>query len=213
MWIAEIWRYPVKSMGGERLESAELRADGIAGDRVVHVHDDRGRVLTSRTKSALLGLHATLGPRGEPLVDGRPWQDASVAADVRRAAGETAVLERYEGVDRFDVLPLLVATDGAIAAFAHDGRRLRPNLIIGGVEGMAEREWEGRELRIGEVTIGVQDLRQRCIMTTFDPDTQAQHVTVLHGINRRFAGKLALNCRVLAPGTIRKGDDVNVSTR
>lgn len=210
MWVAEIWRYPVKSMGGERLESAELRADGIAGDRIVHVHDDRGRVLTSRTKSALLGLHATLGPRGEPLIDGRPWQDASVAADVRRAAGETAVLERYEGVDRFDVLPLLVATDGAIAAFEHDGRRLRPNLVIGGVEGMGEREWEGRELRIGGVTIGVQDLRQRCIMTTFDPDTQAQDVTVLHGINRRFGGKLALNCRVLAAGTICEGDDVEL---
>lgn len=94
MWLAEIWRYPVKSMGGERLQTAELRADGVAGDRVVHVHDDRGRVLTSRTKSALLGLHATLGPNGEPLVGGRPWTDASVAADVRAAAGETAVLER-----------------------------------------------------------------------------------------------------------------------
>lgn len=210
MWVAELWRYPVKSMGGERLQSAELRADGVAGDRIVHVHDERDRVLTSRTKSGLLGLHATLGPDGEPLVRGRPWTDASVADDVRKAAGATAVLERYEGVDRFDVLPLLVATDGAIAAFGHDGRRLRPNVVVGGVEGMAEREWEGRELHIGDVVIGVQDLRQRCIMTTFDPDTQVQDVTVLHGINKRFGGLLALNCRVLAPGTIRERDVVEV---
>jgi len=33
------------------------------------------------------------------------------------------------------VVPLLVATDGAIAAFGHDGRRLRPNIAVGGVEG------------------------------------------------------------------------------
>ena len=81
---------------------------------------------------------------------------------------------RYEGAERFDVLPLLVATDGAIAAFGYDGRRLRPNIVVGGVEGLTESDWPGACLRIGDVRIGVQDLRQRCIMTSFDPDTQVQ---------------------------------------
>ena len=92
------------------------------------------------------------------------------------------------------MLPLLVATDGAIAAFGHDHRRLRPNIVIGGVEGLAEREWPGGCLRIGKVLIGVQDLRLRCIMTAYDPDTQVRDKEITRDIYRRFAGKLALNC-------------------
>jgi hypothetical protein len=49
-------------------------------------------------------------------------------------------LIQYNGAERFDVLPLLVATDGAINHMGFDGRRLRPNIVIGGVEGMKERE-------------------------------------------------------------------------
>ena len=202
MQVAELWRFPVKSMGGERLTQATITADGITGDRVVHIEDARGKVVTARTRPRLLGHKATLGPDGEPLVDGRPWQSPEVATDVSAAAGTGAHLVRYDGVERFDVLPLLVATDGAIAAFGRDGRRLRPNLVVGGVEGLAERHWEGRRLRIGAVLIGIQDLRARCVMTTYDPDTQVQDHTVLKDIVRRFQGTLALNCHVLQPGII-----------
>ena len=201
MHIQELWRYPVKSMAGERLDVAEIRKDGIVGDRVVQVVDAAGRVVTSRTKPVLLGYRATLGADGEPLINGRPWREVEVPV---------GKLVRYEGADRFDVLPLLVATDGAIAAFGHDGRRLRPNIVIGGVEGLAERSWEGRQLCAGEVVIGIQDLRGRCIMTTFDPDTQEQNVDVLLKIRREFAGLLALNCSVIQPGKLAVGDPVTL---
>jgi uncharacterized protein YcbX len=108
------------------------------------------------------------------------------------------------------VLPLLVATDGAISAFGHDHRRLRPNIVIGGVEGLAEREWPGGFLRIGKVRIGVQDLRLRCIMTSFDPDTLAQDKEITRGIYERFEGKLALNCFVIDGGEIHVGDEVEL---
>ena len=214
MLVAELWRYPVKSMAGEALESAELRADGIAGDRVVHVRNAAGRVVTSRNRPALLAHHATLGTDGEPLVDGRPWGDPQVAREVLAAGSDGARLVRFDGVERFDVLPLLVATDGAIAAFGYDRRRLRPNLVIGGVPALREREWEGGVLRVGaSVVIGIQDLRQRCIMTTFDPDTQEQDVEVLKHIHRTFGGSLALNCSVLTPGTVAVGDRVAFEAR
>ena len=41
MRLAEIWRFPVKSMAGERLATAELRRDGIEGDRLVQAWDER----------------------------------------------------------------------------------------------------------------------------------------------------------------------------
>jgi uncharacterized protein len=207
MHVEELWRYPVKSMAGERLEVAEVRLDGVEGDRVLRVAGEHG-VVTARTRHALLG-HAATTVDGDVLVDGRPWRDPSVAEDVQRAAGPGARLVS-EGVRRFDVLPLLVATDGALAAFGRDGRRLRPNLVLGGVEGLTEREWEGRLLAIGEVVILLHSLRERCVMTTFDPDTLAQDVDVLRDIRRRFGGRIALNAAVLVPGRVRVGDAAEI---
>jgi len=124
--------------------------------------------------------------------------------------GAGAHLVHDEGMDRFDVLPLLVATDGAIAEFGRDGRRLRPNLVVGGVTGLEEREWQGGQLLIGDVVIGIHDLRGRCIMTTFDPDTLAHDPNVLRDIVKRFAGKLALNCDVVKGGEIQVNQEVRI---
>jgi hypothetical protein len=208
--LKEMWRYPVKTMGGEALLSAHVGALGIDGDRIVHVEDADGRVITSRSHPRFLGHKGSLDPHGVVLVDGRPWDSPGVAADVVDIAGPGARLVRDEGAARFDVLPLLVATDGAIAAFGHDGRRLRPNLVIGGVEGLTETAWPGARLRIGEVLIGVQGLRLRCIMTSFDPDTLVQDKQITRDIYRRFDGKLALDCFVIEPGAIVVGDEVRL---
>jgi len=210
MRLDAIWRYPVKSMAGERLDRTSLGAQGIPGDRLVHAVDSRGRVATSRSKPKLLLHKATLDADGAALVDGRPWFDPGVARDVEAAVGAGAQLVPYDGLDRFDVLPLLVITDGALAAFGRDFRRLRPNLIIGGVEGLAEREWPGRTLAIGDARIRLASRRQRCIMTTFDPDTAAQDREVLLDIHRRFGGELALDAEVTTPGHIAVGDSVDL---
>ena len=210
MKVTEIWRYPVKTMAGEKLQRVRLGPLGIEGDRVVHVEDAQGQVITSRSHPRFLGHKGTLGLDSEPLVDGRPWKSSEVAAAVEDIAGSGAKLVRHDGVERFDVLPLLVATDGAIAAFGHDHRRLRPNIVIGGVEGLAEREWPGGCLRIGTVLIGVQDLRLRCIMTAYDPDTQVRDKEITRDIYRRFDGKLALNCFVIEGGELTVGDEVQL---
>jgi uncharacterized protein len=210
MWLAELWRYPVKSMAGEQLTEVEVGYDGVPGDRVVHVEDRRGRLVTSRSRPQLLLHHATLGADDQPLVDGRGWRVRDVAADVEKAAGAGARLVRDDGPDRFDVLPLLVATDGAIASLGYDRRRFRPNLLIAGVPGLAERAWEGHELLVGGAVIRMVSLRQRCIMTTFDPDTAQQDVDVLLRIHRELDGRLALDCDVVQPGRVRVGDPVEV---
>lgn len=203
MYVAEIWRYPVKSMAGEQMQSARLTAAGIEGDRTVQIRNARGRTITSRTHPGLLGHRAELGEKGTPLVDGRPWTDPTVLADIQQIAGPGAQLVYNDGLDRFDVMPLLVATDGAIAAFGRDRRRLRPNIVVAGVNGLDERLWQGGQLVIGNVLINIADLRGRCIMTTFDPDTLVPEPNVLRDIVKRFGGKLALNCEVAQGGTIR----------
>ena len=202
-----LWRYPVKTLAGEPLESAELTLDGIPNDRIVHVRGPEG-VRTSRKHFRLLGLKGTLGPDEQPLVNGHPWSSDEALALVKNAAGADAWLEAHDGPERFDILPLLVATDGAVAAFGRDVRRLRPNILIGGVDGMGETEWPGGELHIGRAVIRLDSLRGRCPMTTVDPDTLERDPEVLRDIGRRFGGRLALNAEVLRSGPIRVGDEV-----
>jgi uncharacterized protein YcbX len=213
MWVQEIWRYPVKSMAGETLQTAELTVDGVQGDRILQVRSASGRVVTSRTRPLLLRHTATLSSQGDVLVDGRPWNEASAACSVETAAGDGARLVRSEPEERFDILPLLLATDGMLGATGFDRRRFRPNLIIAGVPGLRERQWEGAQMRVGPVVIFMEDLRTRCIMTTFDPDSGAQDLGVLLRIQQEFNGQLGLNSYVVTPGVVSVGDKVEVITR
>jgi len=213
MLIKEIWRYPVKSMAGETLSVADINRQGIAGDRIIQVRNAAGRIFSARTRPKLLRHTAMLADNGDVLVDGRPWDSTEVALDVEEAAGAGTRLVRSDAGDRFDVLPLLVTTDGMFAAVGYDRRRFRPNLVIAGVEGLAERQWEGARLRINETVIGMDDLRARCIMTTYDPDTGEQDVNVLRRIQREFGGVLGLNSYVINPGRVAVGDRVELLPR
>lgn len=200
-----LWRYPVKSLAGEALQMAELTIDGIPHDRIVHVRGPEG-VRTSRRQYRLLGLQGSIDSQGRPTIDGNPWDSEAALTAVRAAAGDDARLVAYDGPERFDILPLLVATDGAVREFGRDIRRLRPNILIGGVNGMDEIDWPGSELHIGDAVIRLDSRRGRCSMTTVDPDTIERDPKVLRDIVRRFDGQLALNAEVLRPGLIRVGD-------
>ena len=75
--------------------------------------------------------------------------------------------------------------------------------------GLAERQWPGRQVRIGPAVIAFAQLRDRCVMTTYDPDTQAQDHAVLCHIVEDFDGKLALDTAVVVGGHIAVGDQVD----
>lgn len=212
MHVAELWRYPVKSLRGEMILAAEVLATGIRGDReIVVLSSARQRVITSRTHHRLLGLQGGIAPdNGIATINGLPWNDPAARTLVEQAVGEQVELIHIGGTERFDVLPLLVATDGAIQAIALDRRRFRPNILIGGVEGLAERQWEGKHIRLGEVEIYAAQLRARCVMTTYDPDTLEQDRNVLFRIVNDFDGTMALDCSVTKPGLIRVGDLVTL---
>src|SRR5438270_10382559 len=181
MHVAQIWRYPVKSLAGTQLTSAEITPLGVAFDRQIVVVRD-GRIATARRYPKLLGLRGGLDEANHATINGHPWNGREALTLVEDAVGSDVEMIEVDGPERFDILPLLVATDGAIAALHEDGRRLRPNIVIGRVEGLAERTWPGHRIQIGRVLIDAAQLRARCVMTTYDPDTQVQDLSVLKRI-------------------------------
>jgi|SRR5664279_2857797 len=205
--VSQLWRYPVKSLRGEALATARLTLDGLEGDRVVHVAGGRGP-LTGRTRHGLLTIPACTGPHGVPLVDGHRWDTEQAAEIIRTAGGLDARLVEDSSPERFDILNLLVATDGAVERLGHDIRRLRPNIVLSGVAADLEPDLPGQALAIGDVLIGVHSVRQRCVVTTIDPATGDQDLNVLRRIRDVFGGEVALNCWVIRPGTVHVGDTV-----
>ena len=183
MHVRELWRYPVKSLAGERVESVFVDRAGLHGDRIVRARSESGRRITARTHPGLLGLRATTDRRGAVLVDGLPWESATVAALVRAASTDDVRLIADEGRTRQDVLPVSLATDGALDALGVDLRRLRP-----------------------EAVLGVRQVRGRCVMRSYDPDTLVQDQRVLQRIVDEHEGNFALDCYVLEAGVVAVGD-------
>jgi uncharacterized protein len=206
--VAELWRYPVKSLRGERLERAEILRDGIAGDRLTRVLGPRGAKLTARTNKGLLRLQGAVGPDGEPLVDGERWDSDAALAAIRGATREGAWLAPLGR--HFDAMPIHVTTDGAVAALDEDRRRFRSNLAIEGVDGLAERDWVGRRLRVGNAKLLVRERCERCLVTTIDPDTLEVRPEVLRRINSGFERSIGVYCEVAVPGEVAVGDPVEL---
>jgi len=107
-------------------------------------------------------------------------------------------------------LPILVATDGATQFLNIDRRRLRPNIFLADVPELEERNWPGKVMAIGDVRIKLVKLRDRCVMTTYDPDTLEQDVSVLKRIVQQLDGSAALDSMVLTSGVIRVGDEARI---
>ncbi len=88
--IAELWRYPVKSLLGEKMSTLSLVADGVAGDRTCGIQDcSDGRILTARREPRLLFAASQIGPDGHPVItlpDGRKLAGPGPATDAALSA-------------------------------------------------------------------------------------------------------------------------------
>ncbi len=207
--VAELWRYPVKGLRGEAVERVEVAAGGIPGDRCLAVVDERG-IVTGRRKQRMIGLPATLDGRGEPFVDGHPWDSRESVAAIREVAGRAAKLTRPAGGHEHDAAQILLLSDGSVAQLGYDRRRFRPNLYVEGAAGPAEQAWIGRRVRVGELLLAVDEPCERCVITTIDPDTIEIDLEVLERARRELGGLMGVYCSVVEPGAVAVGDAVSV---
>src|SRR5260370_6317219 len=172
MLVSELWRYPIKSMKGEPLEETTITSLGIPGDReIVVVRSSTGRVWTSRSQPAFLGLRGQINGTGTPTVNGLRWDSPEAQRLVDEAAGEPTQLLRVPGPERFDVLPLLVATDGAAQYLKIDRRRVRSKIVVAGVGGPTVGALPGRTIPIGQGPIPPPKLPHVLSLTPYDPPT------------------------------------------
>ncbi|WP_420451209.1 MOSC domain-containing protein [Ilumatobacter sp.] len=233
MRVAEISRFPVKSMGGEVVESAHVSELGIDGDRRWSVHDvETGTTLTARRTPELLFASARL--EGADVVVALPdgtelgaADDAALSSWLGRDVELRSADEHAIDVGGTYEVPLDAEADadwvswqGPAGAF-HDSGRTRVSLVstdtLGGwdrrrfrsnlvVDGGGEDELVGRTVSIGGVRLEVTGPVARCVMVVRPQPGLGRELAVLRSINAERAGELAVGCLVARPGEISVGD-------
>ena len=228
--VSGLWRYPVKSMGGEQLSEAEVSWHGLAGDRrwafirsgVVHSgfpwltlreRGDLGHYRPSLVEPARPDKSPTVvhTPLGATLDVADPALAAELGAGVR-------VIKQDRGV--FDTLPLSLITTETIARLGEvvgvrlDPRRFRPNVLVETdlAEPFAEDTWVGCVVRIGSLRLRVDKRDGRCVVVTIDPVTTERNPAILRAVARDREGCLGVYGSTVEPGRIAVGDPVVIDT-
>lgn len=214
--VEAIFRYPIKSMGGERLEAAEMGWHGLAGDRRLafrKIDDRSGFPWLSASRLPELVLFAPYrhenGARGDlpthvRTPDGQelPVFGEELASEVgRRLGAPVQMMQLKHGI--FDEASIsVIASDtvdeiGRLAGRGGDVRRFRPNVFVRLLRPgtFQEDEWVGGVLSFGEgdeapaIAVTMRDLR--CSMVNIDPDSADAAPEVMKAVvraNRNNAG-------------------------
>ena len=231
--VAALFRYPVKSMGGEPLEAADLGWHGLDGDRRLGLRrvDDRGGFpwLTASKLPELvlfapqrreptspedLPTHVRT-PEGQELALFSP----ELAAEIGRRHGSPVEMTHLNrGIfDEASVSVIASATVdeiGRLAAQRPDVRRFRPNVLIASLRSVPfeEEEWVGGVLSFGEgpesAAVGITNRDERCSMVNIDPDSARITAEVLKAIVRVRDNKAGVYATVTRRGRIAVGQPI-----
>jgi uncharacterized protein YcbX len=235
--VEAIFRYPVKSMGGERLEAATLGWHGLEGDRRLAFRrmDDRSGFpwLTASKLPDLLrfapqrredgrsdGAHGNLPnyirtPDGEEL----PVFGPDLATEVgRRYGAPVQMMQLNHGIfDEANISVIAIDTVRELARLAGqspDVRRFRPNVVVRSLrpDPFQEDEWVGGELSFGEgddaPAITVTMRDVRCSMVNLDPDSASSAPQVLKAVVRANQNNAGIYGAVTRTGRLAVGQTV-----
>lgn len=236
--VVRLWRYPVKSMRGQTVDTAAADLRGLVGDRLFAVRDAQGRFGSGkdtrrfRRMDGLLDF--TAADPGDPrhahecapvltAPDGARWPVPSEQADaaVRAHLGRADVrVAAEDGVPHHDAAALHLVTTATLDWFAEaledvpcDDRRLRPNLVVAcpGAGPFAEDGWAGRRLLVGAAATGVVVEVERPTERCVMTNAAQDDLPYSSRPLKLLAGRgllLGVNVRIVRAGRISVGDPV-----
>ena len=231
--VEAIFRYPVKSMRGERLDVANLGWHGLDGDRRMafrRIDDRSGFPWLTATKLPELLLFAP--QRGEDgareelpthvrTPDGKelPVFGEELATEIGRRYGAPVQMMQLRHGIFDDACISVIASDTVreierLAGRSTDVRRFRPNIVVRLLRPVPfqEDEWLGGVLSFGEgddapaITVTMRDVR--CSMVNFDPDSATAAPEVMKAVVRANQNNAGIYGAVTRIGRLTLGQNI-----
>ena len=225
--VAQLWRYPVKSMQGQQCDVLTVGPFGIDGDRRLAFESDDAPIgkplLRSTDRTAMLRARAQLNTRNQATVqipDGFTMSVTDDALLLGLSLTPSARSLRLLESDRpfTDVRPIALhslATEHAFATAlgSFDGRRLRSNIILRLVDErpFAEDNLAGATIQIGDAAqINLLERIPRCRMVSLHPESAAPDPAILRWLSKTHDGRAGIYARTHQLGSIFVGDPVRL---
>lgn len=199
--VVRLFRYPIKSVGGEAIDVAEVNERGLLGDRFWAVEDENGKFGSGkstrrfRQMDGLLEFRATHRGATPLLVlpDGSELEATAeeATAILSQRTGKNVSVQPEREISHFDEGAIHFLTTSALALLEQvhgqsvDVRRLRPNIVLdtGKNREHLEAEWRGKQLAIGDSLIIETDyLMPRCVMVNMTQHNLPEDSRVLKSI-------------------------------
>jgi uncharacterized protein YcbX len=212
--LEQVWRYPIKSLGGEQVPTSSVSTRGLLGDRLWAVQDADGKLGSGKNSRRFRRMVGLLGlasrylvepcPEGvEPPVvtgpDGSHYPVGTGAADLflqDHVGLNDLQVRRESNISHFDEVALsLIGTatlawlEAQLPEIDIDLRRFRVNLLVRTDEPFIEESWLGRTVRIGTGQEAVQAkfdrVLERCVMVGMAQPGLRESGSVLKRLARR----------------------------
>jgi len=233
--VEAIFRYPVKSMGGEPLEVVNLGWHGLEGDRRMafrRMDDHSGMPWLTASRLPDLVLFAPQHPEGgaqeglpthvrTPNGEEMPVFGEALAKEVgHRYGAPVEMMQLRHGI--FDEASIsLIATNtvreiGRLAGRSLDVRRFRPNVVVRLLRSSPFQEdtWVGGVLSFGEgddaPAIAVTMRDERCSMVNLDPDSAKPAPEVMKAIVRANQNNAGIYGTVIRTGRLAVGQTISL---
>jgi uncharacterized protein YcbX len=232
-YVEAIFRYPLKSMAGEPLESANLGWHGLEGDRRLafrRMNDRSSFPWLSASKLPDLVLFTP--QRHEDAADGDlpthirtpdgqalPVFGDDLASEVgRRYGAPVQMMQLKHGI--FDEATVSVIASETVhevsrlAGRTPDVRRFRPNILVRLLrpDPFQEDEWLGGVLSFGEgddapaIAVTLRD--ERCSMVNLDPDSATPAPEMLKAVVRVNQNNAGIYGAVTRTGQLAVGQTI-----
>jgi len=196
-------RYPVKSLRGEPLDSAQVDPSGVRGDRTSALFVRSGNPRVGKT------YRGKEDDRLHLLDDSHAAREAAAARGVE--------LELRLGDRFFDDAPISLLVDRWLDGLSRhlgyrvEWERFRPNFFVRADDGFAgtENDLINAELSLGTVKLRVRSPIQRCVTPTYHLKGEPSDPRVLRFIAQERNACMGIYCDVIEPGIVRTGEPLS----
>ena len=223
--VESLWRYPVKSLVGESLDSLDIDPRGVSGDREYAVSNLNGKFGSGKDTGRFRRIDGLFSMSAEATNNGVAIKfpdgivlssdDQAMNSKLTQTLGQNVTLTQESEIPHFDDGAVHILTTRSLSMLHEllpdagiDPRRFRPNIVINSP--CLDQDLIGKNIKIGSTVLSITHKTERCRMITVDQQELDSRPEILKVVSKNFSLEFGVYARVLSTGSVSIGDAVDV---